>query len=87
MNMGRIEGSVVCTVKQQALSGIKLLAVRQIKNGEDGSLVIAADYTRCAGIGDTVYMIGRKEASLLFGADNMVPSDLTIAGIIDPSCL
>ena len=87
MNIGRVEGSVVCSVKQQALNGIKILVVRQIINGEPGGLTIAADFTRSAGIGDTVYMIGRKEASLLFGAEKMVPSDLTITGIIDPSCL
>lgn len=87
MNIGRVEGSVVCTVKQRALDGIKLLIVRQIVNGKDTGTTIAADYTRCAGIGDTVYMIGRKEASLLFGEEKMVPCDLTICGIIDPSCL
>lgn len=87
MNIGKVEGSVVCTVKQAALDGIKILVVRQIINGEPAGTVIAADYTRCAGIGDTVYMIGRKEASLLFGEEKMVPSDLTIVGIIDPSCL
>jgi ethanolamine utilization protein EutN len=85
--LGRVEGTVVCTVKTPSLEGIKLLVVRQIVSGKETGLVIAADATRQAGSGDMVYMIGRKEAALMF--DNKVPppSDLTIAGIIDPETL
>lgn len=87
MNIGRVEGSVVCTVKTSSLEGIKLLAVRRIVNGQDKDLVIAADATCQAGIGDTVYMIGRKEAALMLDLRDPPPSDLTIAGIIDPETL
>ncbi len=87
MNIGRVEGTVVCTVKTKSLEGIKLLIVRQIINGQDKGLVIAADATRQAGEGDVVYMIGRKEAALIFDLKDPPPSDLTIAGIIDPETL
>lgn len=87
MNIGRVVGSVVCTVKTPTLSGVKLLVVRQIVNGADKGLVIACDGTRQAGVGDTVYMIGRKEAALMLSLDAPPPSDLTIAGIIDPETL
>ena len=87
MNIGRVEGSVVCSVKTPALDGIKLLIVRQIINGQDKGLVIAADATRQAGNGDVVYMIGRKEAALMLDTADPPPSDLTIAGIIDPETL
>ena len=87
MNIGRVEGTVVCTVKTKSLEGIKLLIVRQIINGEDKGLVVAADATRQAGLGDVVYMIGRKEAALILNLTDPPPSDLTIAGIIDPETL
>lgn len=87
MNIGRVEGTVVCTVKTPTLEGIKLMAVRRIVNGVDKDLVIACDGTRQAGIGDTVYMIGRAEAALLLSREAPPPSDLTIAGIIDPETL
>lgn len=87
MNIGMVVGSVVCTVKTPTLESIKLLVVRQIVNGQPKGLVIACDGTRQAGIGDTVYMIGRKEAALMLDLKNPPPSDLTIAGIIDPETL
>ena len=87
MNIGRVVGTVVCTVKTGSLEGIKLLIVRQIVNNKDAALVIAADATRQAGSGDMVYMIGRKEAALMFDLNDPPPCDLTIAGIIDPETL
>ena len=87
MNIGRVEGTVVCTVKTGSLEGLKLLVVRQIVNGQDKGLVIAADATHQAGRGDVVYMIGRKEAALMLDLKDPPPSDLTIAGIIDPETL
>ena len=87
MNIGKVVGSVVCTVKTPTLSGIKLLVVRQIVNGHEKGLIIACDGTRQAGIGDYVYMIGRKEAALMLDLKDPPPSDITIAGIIDPETL
>jgi len=87
LNIGKVVGTVVCTVKTPSLEGVKLLVVRQIVNGVEKGLVIASDGTRQAGIGDVVYMIGRKEAALLLSRDDPPPSDITIAGIIDPETL
>lgn len=87
MNIGKVVGTVVCTVKTPSLEGVKLLVVRQIVNGVEKGLVIASDGTRQAGVGDVVYMIGRKEAALLLSRDDPPPSDITIAGIIDPETL
>lgn len=87
MNIGKVVGTVVCTVKTPSLEGVKLLVVRQIVNGVEKGLVIASDGTRQAGIGDVVYMIGRKEAALLLSKEDPPPSDITIAGIIDPETL
>lgn len=87
MNLGKVVGNVVCTVKTPSLVGQKLLVVRQIVNGVEKGLVIACDATHQAGIGDVVYMIGRKEAALMLSMKDPPPSDITIAGIVDPETL
>ena len=87
MNIGKVVGTVVCTVKTPSLEGVKLLVVRQIINGVEKGLLIACDGTRQAGIGDVVYMIGRKEAALILSMEDPPPSDVTIVGIIDPETL
>ena len=87
MNIGKVVGSVVCTVKTPTLEGLKLMVVRQIVNGEEKGLIIACDDTRQAGIGDIVYMIGRAEAALMIDRKAPPPSDTTICGIIDPETL
>ncbi len=83
MYTGRVEGTVVSTVKDERLTGIKLLAVRLIENGKDKNLIVAGDATRQAGIGDFVYMIGRKEAAMMFGVNPEPPVDVAIVGFID----
>ena len=46
MNIGKVVGSVVCTVKTPSLNGVKLLVVRQIVNGQEKGLLVACDGTR-----------------------------------------
>jgi ethanolamine utilization protein EutN len=81
MYIGRVEGNVVATVKDERLTGVKLLVVRLIENGVEKERVIAGDGTRQAGIGDLVYMIGRKEAALMF--ETKPACDVAIVGFID----
>lgn len=81
MYAGVVTGSVVATVKDPALSGVPLLVVRKIENGKEAGLVVAADHTRQAGMGDHVYMIGSKEAARIFRRP--VPADVSIVGFID----
>ena len=87
MQLAKVIGSMVSTRKSDRLHGLKLLVVRQIVNGQEKGLIIACDGTRQAGIGDVVYMIGRKEAALMLDLKDPPPSDITIAGIIDPETL
>ncbi len=82
MLMGRVEGTVVATVKDPALRGIKLLIVRLLEPGKPGTLVVAGDATRQAGMDDIVTCIGAKEAALLFRGI-LPPCDLAITGIVD----
>ena len=48
MYTGRVEGTVVSTVKNERLTGIKLLVVRLIENGAEKERIIAGDATRQA---------------------------------------
>ncbi len=82
MYTGVVAGSVVATVKDPALEGVPLLVVRKIEDGKEGDLVIAADQTRQAGMGDYIYMIGSKEAARVFRRGN-IPVDVAIVGFID----
>ncbi len=82
MYTGTVIGTVVATKKYETLSGIKLLVVETIENGKPAKVIVAADATRQAGFGDFVYLIGSKEASLLF-RQKLVPVDAAIAGFID----
>ncbi len=87
MNIGIVIGCVVCTIKTATLTGRRLLIVRRMVNGKPAGTVIACDATGVAGLGDTVYMIGRAEAALMLDLKAPPPSDTTIAGIIDPETL
>ena len=82
MYTGEVSGTVVSSVKSPGLEGVPLLVVRLIENGQKTKLVVAADSTRQAGLGDFVYMIGSKEASRMFRAP-LVPADVAIVGFID----
>ena len=87
MNIGIVIGCVVCTVKTPTLKGRRLLVVRKLIDGKPAGTVIACDATGVAGVGDTVYMIGRAEAALMLDLNAPPPSDTTIAGLIDPETL
>lgn len=82
MYTGVVTGTVVTTVKDSALAGVPLLVVRKIEDGKQGDLIIAADHTRQAGMGDYVYMIGSKEAARIYRIDR-IPVDVAIVGFID----
>jgi microcompartment protein CcmK/EutM len=78
----RVVGQVVSTIKDCGFEGIPLLVVQKIENGRPTDMLISADATRQAGIGDFVYLIGSKEASLTF-RERKVATDSTIVGFID----
>ncbi len=82
MYTGKVVGSVVSTVKYESLIGIKLLLVQKLKNGIPSQIIVAADHTRQAGTDDLVYLIGSKEAGLIF-REGLVPADAAIVGFID----
>ncbi|HEY4838833.1 MAG TPA: EutN/CcmL family microcompartment protein [Candidatus Acidoferrales bacterium] len=83
MQLGRVIGTVVCTMKDARLIGRTMLVVQPIdKHGaEKGHSVIALDSVG-AGVGETIYWCRGKEASFPFLPDE-VPTEATIVGIVD----
>lgn len=83
MQLGKVIGTVVCTMKNPSLEGRKLLLVQPIT--PDGRLkgrrFIAIDAVG-AGAGETIYWCRGREASFPFLPKD-VPSDATIVGIVD----
>ena len=82
MYTGKVTGTVVATVKEENLQGIPLLTVKLVENGKEAGTIVAADSTRQAGPGDSVYLIGSKEAAKMFRRD-LCPVDTAIVGFID----
>jgi ethanolamine utilization protein EutN len=83
MLLGRIIGNVVCTMKDPALIGQKLLIVQPLdrKGRDQGRPVIALDAVG-AGAGETIYWCRGKEASFPFLPADL-PTEATIVGIVD----
>ena len=87
MDLARVVGRVVCTVKDESLAGRKLLLVQPItETGTDtGKPLIAIDAVG-AGAGERIFFVTGKEASFAFLPDH-VPADASIVGIVDRVCL
>ena len=83
MQLARVIGTVVSTVKNPSLEGRKLLVI-QILDGElrpTGRPLVAVDSVG-AGAGELVFWCRGKEAS--FALDGIeAPTDCTIIGIVD----
>jgi len=83
MQLGRIIGNVVCTMKNASLEGHRLLLVQPIDRhgGDKGRPFVAVDSVG-AGAGETIYWCRGREASFPF-LPNDVPTEATIVGIVD----
>jgi len=81
--LGKVIGQVVCTVKDPSLEGLRLLVVQQLdqKLGPLGRPMVAVDGIRCAGPGDVVYLVGKRDAAIALG--DVPPVDATIVGYVD----
>ena len=78
MYLGKVVGTVVCSVKDDALAGTKLLVVRRLHGG---GTVVAIDAVG-AGVGETVYVCRGREAAFAF-KPREVPTEATIVAIVD----
>jgi ethanolamine utilization protein EutN len=83
MQLGRVIGKVVATMKNASLEGQRLLLVQPIgRDGRDkGKAFVALDSVG-AGAGELIYWCRGKEASFPFLPAEL-PTEATIVGIVD----
>jgi microcompartment protein CcmK/EutM len=83
MQLARVIGTVVSTIKNESLQGRKLLVVQTLDKDlrPAGKPMVAVDSIG-AGIGELVFWCRGREASFPFKRED-TPTDCTIVGIVD----
>lgn len=83
MQIARVIGTVVSSIKNEALEGRTILIVQTLDAdlNKKGKPMLALDAIG-AGVGELVFWCRGKEASFPFKRDS-TPTDCTIVGIID----
>ena len=83
MQLARVIGTVVATIKNESLVGRKLLVVQTLNKDlkPQGKPLVAIDSVG-AGVGELVFWCRGKEASFPFKRED-TPTDCTIIGIVD----
>ncbi len=83
MQIAKVIGTVVSTVKNESLIGRKLLIVQTVDADlkPKGAPMVALDAVG-AGVGELVFWCRGKEASFPFKREE-TPTDCTIVGIVD----
>jgi ethanolamine utilization protein EutN len=84
MQLGLVRGTVVATVKDPGMVGMKLLVVQPLDEHQNpvGECVVAADAVHQAGEGELVYFVASREAAEAM-EPRFVPVDHAIVGIVD----
>ena len=83
MQLARVIGCVVATVKNDSLEGRKLLVVQSLNADLEpqGQPLVALDAVG-AGVGELVFWCRGKEASFPFRRED-TPTDCTVVAIVD----
>jgi len=83
MQLARVIGTVVSTIKNESLEGRKLLIIQPVDAAlnKNGKPVVAVD-SAGAGKGELVFWCRGKESSFPFSPAE-VPTDCTVVGIVD----
>jgi ethanolamine utilization protein EutN len=83
MQLARVIGTVVATIKNDSLEGRKLLVIQSLdaELKPQGMPLVAVDSVG-AGTGELVFWCRGKEASFPFKRED-TPTDCTIVGIVD----
>ena len=83
MQLARVVGEVVATIKDANLSGITLLVVQPVApSGEDSGRTLVALDSIGAGVGEHVFFVRGREAAFPFYPAEP-PADATVIGIVD----
>jgi len=83
MQLGKIIGTVVATVKDKSLKDMKMLVMQPLNENLQpvGEPIVAIDVVQ-AGYGDIVHWVTAREASLAL-PEPFAPVDAAITGIVD----
>jgi len=83
MQLARVIGDIVATIKQPGLSGHKLLLLQPVSHDDSstGRTVVAVDTTG-AGVGERVFFVRGREAAFPF-LPVETPVDACVIGIVD----
>ena len=83
MQLARVLGEVVATIKDANLSGITMLVVQPVAaSGEDSGRTLVALDSIGAGVGEHVFFVRGREAAFPFYPAEP-PADATVIGIVD----
>lgn len=83
MQLARVIGDVVATVKDANLTGIKLLLLQPIAaSGEPAGRTLVALDSVGAGVGEHVFFVKGREAAFPFYPGEP-PADAAVIGIVD----
>lgn len=83
MQLARVVGDVVATVKDPNLTGLKLLVLQPITaTGEDAGRTLVALDSVGAGVGEHVFFVRGREAAFPFYPGEP-PADASVVGIVD----
>jgi ethanolamine utilization protein EutN len=84
MQLARVRGTVVATLKAVGLEGVRFLIVQPLDEAQEptGRPVVAADAVHMAGPGELVYFVSSREAAEALDP-RFVPVDHAICGIVD----
>jgi ethanolamine utilization protein EutN len=84
MQLARVEGTVVATIKSEGLEGVRFLIIQPLDKHQNpvGYTVVAADAVEMAGPGELVYFVSSREAAEAMPV-RFVPVDHAIVGIVD----
>lgn len=83
MQLARVIGDIVATIKDSNLTGLKLLVLQPLSpdGNPSGRTLIAVDSVG-AGVGEDVFFVRGREAAFPFYPAEP-PADATIIGIVD----
>jgi ethanolamine utilization protein EutN len=83
VQLARVLGEVVATVKDANLTGLKLLVLQPLTAaGEPAGRTLVALDSVGAGVGENVFFVRGREAAFPFYPGEP-PADATIVGIVD----
>ena len=87
MDLGRVIGQVVATVKDPTLTGFRLFVVQGLDERlqPKGKPFVAMDGIACAGLGDVVTLTFKRDAAIALG--DRPPVDACIIGFVDESTM